>query len=62
MPFCPECDAEIEGETYELDEGDVIECPECGAGLEVTSADPVEFEPLEDDFYDDDFDYDDEWD
>lgn len=47
MAFCPECDAEIEGESFEFEEGEVIECPECGVELEVTNTTPLEFELVE---------------
>jgi alpha-aminoadipate carrier protein LysW len=49
MAFCPECDAEIEGEPYEFEEGEIIECPECGVELEVVSTSPLEFELVEGD-------------
>lgn len=47
MAFCPECDAEIEGEPFEFEEGEIVECPECGVELEVTSGSPLEFELVE---------------
>jgi alpha-aminoadipate carrier protein LysW len=36
---CPECDAEIDLSDDVL-EGEIIQCPECGTDLEVTSVDP----------------------
>ena len=37
MATCPVCDAdELEVDEYEVDEGDIVNCPECGASLEVT--------------------------
>ena len=50
MAFCPECDAEIEGEPFEFEEGEVMECPECGVELEVTSTSPLELETIESDY------------
>ena len=44
MPTCPECDATIDIEEDQLEEGQTIECPECGAELEVVSTEPVEFD------------------
>jgi alpha-aminoadipate/glutamate carrier protein LysW len=44
MPTCPECDAMIDIEEDQLEEGQTIECPECGAELEVVSTEPVEFD------------------
>jgi alpha-aminoadipate carrier protein LysW len=58
MAFCPECDAEIEGEPFEFEEGEIIECPECGVELEVTSTSPLVLELIE---ADDDFE-EEEWD
>jgi lysine biosynthesis protein LysW len=59
LAYCPECDAEIEGEPYEFEEGEVIECPECGCELEVTSTSPLEFELVESDWEED---VEEEWD
>ena len=44
MATCPECDAEIEVDEFDVDKGDLISCPECGSNLEVTSTSPVELE------------------
>jgi alpha-aminoadipate/glutamate carrier protein LysW len=64
MATCPVCDAEdLELDEYEVDEGDVVNCPECGASLEVSSVSPLEFEAVSDedeDDEDDDEDDDDE--
>lgn len=45
MAHCPECEAliEIEGD---LDEGETLDCPECGAELEVVNINPVEFDVI----------------
>jgi alpha-aminoadipate carrier protein LysW len=40
---CPECDAEIDLSDDVL-EGEIIQCPECGTDLEVTSMDPPTLE------------------
>lgn len=45
---CPECDARIDLEEDELDEGDLITCDECGAEFRVLGLDPLELEPVED--------------
>ena len=59
MVSCPKCDAPIDVEEEELDEGDVLSCDECGASLTVASVNPVELEAEdEDDDDDDDFDFD----
>ena len=56
MATCPECDAEIEVDEFDVDKGDLISCPDCGSNLEVTSTAPVELEVSDDDDEDDDDD------
>jgi alpha-aminoadipate carrier protein LysW len=59
MISCPKCDAPIDVEEEELDEGDLLSCDECGASLTVTSVNPVELEPEdEEEEEDEDFEYD----
>ncbi len=60
MVNCPVCDAEIDVEEDELDEGDSISCDECGADLRVVGVDPLELEPAEeeDDEEEESLDYD----
>lgn len=36
---CPVCDAEV-GFPTEAEEGDIVECADCGAELEVVSTNP----------------------
>lgn len=47
MVNCPVCDAELDIEEEELDEGDTLTCEECGAELRVTGTEPLELEPSE---------------
>ena len=61
MVNCPKCDAVLDVEEDELDEGDELTCEECGANVAVTSTDPVELEEVEDD-EDEDEDEDDDLD
>jgi alpha-aminoadipate carrier protein LysW len=42
MAHCPECDATIDVEDDEIEEGQTLDCPECGAELEVVSTNPLE--------------------
>mgnify|MGYP003346529716 CR=1 FL=1 len=51
MATCPECDAEIEVDEFEVDKGDELSCPECGTTLEVVALSPLELDlaPDEDD-------------
>jgi len=63
MVNCPKCDAVIDVDVEELDEGDTLTCDECGTDLNVTGLDPLELETTEedeedDDEVDEDFDYD----
>jgi len=59
MVNCPKCDAAIDAEEEELDEGDVVSCDECGAALKVASVNPVELESEGDTAKDeDDLDFD----
>lgn len=61
MVNCPKCNASIDVEEEDLDEGEPLSCDECGASLKVRSLNPVELE-LEDDGKsdDDDLDFDDD--
>lgn len=45
---CPVCDAAIDVDEDELDEGDSVTCDECGADLRVASLDPLELESQDD--------------
>jgi alpha-aminoadipate/glutamate carrier protein LysW len=51
MAVCPECDAEVEIDEYDVDKGEIISCPECGVDLEVVGLSPLELDlaPLEED-------------
>jgi alpha-aminoadipate carrier protein LysW len=61
MIECPECGADIDVEEDELDEGETILCEECGRSFLVTSVDPLELEPEDDDYdLDEEFDEDEE--
>jgi len=60
MVTCPKCDASIDVEEEDLDEGDVLSCDECGAALKVASLNPVELETEDDGKDEDDLDFDDD--
>lgn len=49
MATCPECDAEIEVDEFDVDKGDQLSCPECGSNLEVTGLSPIELDIAPDD-------------
>jgi alpha-aminoadipate carrier protein LysW len=48
MVNCPNCDAMIDVDEDDLDEGDSVTCEECGADLSVTGLSPLELETQED--------------
>jgi hypothetical protein len=61
MVNCPLCDAAIDVDEEELDEGDPLLCEECGASLSVTGLSPLEISPEADlDEDDEDLDEDDD--
>ena len=47
MVNCPVCDAELDLEEDDLDEGDLLTCDECAAELRVVGVDPLELEAEE---------------
>ncbi len=61
MATCPECDAELEVDSDDLEEmevGDPWDCDSCGSRLRVASLDPLEFDADEEDEDDEDRDED----
>ena len=60
MATCPECDAEIEVDEFDVDKGDQLSCPDCGSNLEVTGLSPIELDLAPEDDDDDDDDDEDE--
>ena len=46
MAFCPECESKIEVDG-DVEEGQTLDCPECGAALEVVSTNPAELDVIE---------------
>ena len=63
MVNCPKCDAVIDVDEDDIDEGETLSCDECGAELTVMSLDPLELEVAGDEDEDEededeDFDYD----
>ena len=53
---CPECDNPLDIDVDDVDEGEVIQCDECGSDLEVVSSDPLELAPVDAEGYDDEDD------
>jgi alpha-aminoadipate carrier protein LysW len=50
---CPECDNPIDIDVDEVEEGETLQCDECGLDLEVVSVDPLELAPVDVVGYDD---------
>lgn len=44
MAFCPECEAAIDVEDENIEEGQTLDCPECGAELEIVNINPIELD------------------
>jgi len=44
MAVCPECEADVEIDEYDVDKGEVISCPECGIELEVVGLAPLQLD------------------
>lgn len=53
---CPECDNPLDIDVDDVEEGEVIQCDECGTDLEVVSSDPLELAPVDEEGYDDETD------
>ena len=60
MLTCPVCDADLDIDEDEVDEGESLGCDECGADLKVLGKTPLELSPAdeveddEDEIFDDD--------
>jgi alpha-aminoadipate carrier protein LysW len=53
---CPECDNPLDIDTEDVEEGEIIQCDECGTDLEVVSSDPLELAAVDEEGYDDEED------
>jgi alpha-aminoadipate carrier protein LysW len=45
--LCPECETKLDFDEEDLEEGDVISCPECGTDFEVVTTSPLELKAVE---------------
>lgn len=54
MVRCPKCDAEIDLEEDEIEEGEILTCLECDAELEVAQIHPVRLNVISEDGDDED--------
>jgi len=46
MACCPECEATIDVEDDDIEEGQKLDCPECGAELEVVNTNPLQLDVI----------------
>ena len=53
---CPECDNPLDIDVDDVEEGEVIQCDECGSDLEIVSSDPLELAAVDEAGYDDEDD------
>src|SRR5204863_283615 len=44
------CCADLDIEEDDIDEGEVVSCPECGSDFEVITINPVELKPVEEEY------------
>ena len=47
MAICPECETDLDLDEEELDEGEIVSCPECGLDFEVVTKHPLELNPVQ---------------
>ena len=48
MAHCPACESVVEIEVDDVEEGQIVTCPECGVDLEVVNTNPIELDLAED--------------
>ena len=44
--LCPECEYDLDVDPEEVDEGEIVSCPECGTDFEVVTTHPLELNRL----------------
>jgi len=49
MTRCPACESDLELDAYEIEAGEIVNCPECSVELKVLSADPITVREADDD-------------
>lgn len=48
MAHCPECESLVDVDVDDVEEGEIVTCPECGVELEVVNTNPIELDLAED--------------
>jgi len=54
VSHCPDCGANIDLDADELEEGEIVSCPECSVDLEVVNTHPLELDVVDDEDEDED--------
>ena len=54
MVLCPECDSNLDIEEDDVDEGEIVSCPECGTDFEVVTVSPLELKAVDEEKYEED--------
>lgn len=54
MVACPECEANLDFEEDEVDEGEIVSCPDCGTDYEVVGTEPLQLVKVEEEEEEDD--------
>jgi alpha-aminoadipate/glutamate carrier protein LysW len=52
--LCPECETNLDIEEDEIEEGEIISCPECGSDFEVITVSPIELKAVDEAEYEED--------
>jgi alpha-aminoadipate carrier protein LysW len=45
--LCPECDTKLDLDEDDVEEGELISCPECGTDFEIITVSPLELKAVE---------------
>ena len=51
MALCPDCETDLDVQEDEVDEGEIVSCPECGSDFEVVTVSPLELKPVDEEDY-----------
>jgi alpha-aminoadipate/glutamate carrier protein LysW len=54
MVLCPECETNLDIEEDDIDEGEIVSCPECGTDFEVITVSPLELKEVDEEKYEED--------
>jgi len=54
MVYCPECETDLDIEEGDIDEGEIVSCPECGSDFEVITVNPLELKAVDEEEYEED--------